>query len=441
MGSEKRNVILVTFDSLRADHCGFIDPESTLTPNLDAVAERGTVFERAIAPAPRTPTSVPEMMTGTPMVHAAADSRGAEMSRIRDHVSRFETVAERFAARGYTTAGFSANPWTGDETGLPGTFDHYDRLDDRGHTLLYRLAMPVVTGTTAGAVVYYLDSFLRKTGSFSQWPVFAEDLFETIDALPEPFFVWVFLMDTHNPYLVPPADRVENSTFDMYYGMLRGNSQLRHPSNDTFLGDDIPPGIERRIVRAYRDSVRSVDRFAGRLDDRIDTAGTTLVFSSDHGEGFDEHGTYGHQNALYAENVHVPLLVADGGHESQVVEDAVSLRSLPELLLSLGAGEGVPATELTEGPVVSRTASGDTLAVRTRRWKYIGTPNGAELYDLEGDPGETHSVADDHPETCEEMERALEEHRQTVPETGEGSEGLALGDEVESHLRTLGYVD
>jgi arylsulfatase A-like enzyme len=284
---------------------------------------------------------------------------------------------------------------------------------------------------------------MRKTGSFSQWPVFADELFETMETLPEPYFVWVFLMDTHNPYIVPREDRVENSTLDMYYGMLRGNSQLRHSSGDSYLADDIPPGVERRIVRAYRDSVRSVDRFTGALCEHVDTDDTSVVFTADHGEAFNEHGTYGHQNALYQENVHVPLLVYEGCDEGHVVDDPVSLRSLPELLLALGAGEGVPVESLTGSPVVSRTASGDTLAVTGRRWKYITTPDGDELYDLERDPGETENLAGeetDYDDVREEFEGAIEAYLQRVPDAGEDEDDAELSDEVRSQLETLGYV-
>jgi arylsulfatase len=444
-----RNVVLVTFDSVRADHCGFVDPASSLTPELDAMAEQGTAFSRAMASSSRTPTSVPELMTGVPMPHRDADSQTGEMARIREHVTSYETVAERFAERGYTTAGFSANPWTGDGTGFPDAFERFDRLDQGGeYTRLYRTLMPFVTGTAAGVVVYYLDSWLRKAGSFSQWEAFGEDLFATIDRLPEPYFVWVFLMDAHNPYIVPKRDRVENSTLDMYYGMLRGNSQLRHSSGESYLADDLPSSVEKRVVQAYRDSVRSVDRFAGELRQRVDTSDTSVVFHADHGEAFKEHGTYGHQNALYQENVHVPLLVYGADAEAgRVVEDPVSLRSMPDLLLSLGDGEGVPVDELTAGPVVSRTASGDTLAVTTRRWKYIVGPDGAELYDLEADPEEKRDVADEHREVCADLDRDLEAYRATVPELDAEAEAAAaredeeLSDEVRSHLQTLGYVD
>jgi arylsulfatase A-like enzyme len=120
---------------------------------------------------------------------------------------------------------------------------------------------------------------------------------------------------------------------------------------------------------------------------------------------------------------------------------------MPDLLLSLGAGEGVPVDELTAGPVVSRTASGDTLAVTTRRWKYIVGPDGAELYDLEADPEEKRDVADEHREVCADLDRDLEAYRATVPELDAEAEAAAaredeeLSDEVRSHLQTLGYVD
>lgn len=111
----KRNLVLVTVDSLRADHCGFVNEASELTPTIDRLAEEGIAYTQAIAPGPRTPSSVPVMFTGEFMSDdegwTMADWQGRQQ-RIAQHMNRFQHLSERLQRRGYETAAFTANPWT-----------------------------------------------------------------------------------------------------------------------------------------------------------------------------------------------------------------------------------------------------------------------------------------------------------------------------------------
>ena len=82
-----RNIVLVTVDSLRADHCGFNGGDPELTPTLDDLAENGLVFENAFAPGPRTPSSMPVLMTGAfPSAQTGAFSWQSRWDRIRKHL-------------------------------------------------------------------------------------------------------------------------------------------------------------------------------------------------------------------------------------------------------------------------------------------------------------------------------------------------------------------
>lgn len=444
MGSNSRNVVMVTFDSLRADHCGFLSDGSSLTPNLDEMAAEGVVFENAIAPAPRTPTSVPETMTGEPMVHTEASSHADQMARIRTHIESHETLPERLSDLGYTTAGFTANPWT-TGTGFEESFDHYESLESDGaDSLPSRVGRELFGGTTLGSVIYYFECWRQRRQNFSQWPAHFERIVEGIESLPEPYFAWIFLLDTHNPYIVPPADRVENTTPEMYYAMLRGNAKLRHTTGKSFLDADMPPHVATRLERSYRDAVRSVDRFVGALDSRLDLTDDLFVCHADHGEAFGEHGTYGHQSVLYEENVHVPLLVRDGtvGERGRVTEP-VSLRRLPDLALAHGRGEDWRAAVVREDESpISRTESGDSIAVRGERWKFVSHPDGERLYDLDADPDETVNVASDNPAICERLRGRIETYLETVPQQGDeaGSEH-SISAEAKSRLEQLGYAE
>jgi arylsulfatase len=438
-----KNILLVTFDSVRGDHCGFLNDACDLTPNLDRLAARGTVFENAIAPGPRTPTSAPEMITGGPMAHVAADSNEAQVSRIRAHLDSHSTLPERLNELGYDTAALSANPWTSDQTGFTDAFDDFKRLYDTKEPSAFRRAgLKLFSGTFAGTVVLWIDSWKEKRDHFSQWPAYFEEITSTLERRDRPWFVWIFLLDTHNPYIVPPEDRVDNSTLDMYYGVVRGNSKFRHGGTGSYYDDDLPPSVDRRVRRAYRDAVRSADRFMGELWEHVDTDETMLLFNSDHGEGFGDHGTYGHRHALYEENVHVPLVVWDGDHVGERVSAPFSLRTLPDMLVSYAEdGRLESYDDWTADRVITRTEGGEKIAVRGRRWKYILSEDDEELYDLDADPDERTSVASDHPDRCEEMKTDIDAYLESVPDAEAPLGAGDLSAEAQDRLKTLGYVD
>lgn len=439
MGGEKRNVVLITVDSVRADHCGFLNPVSNLTPNLDALADEGTVFENAIAPGPRTPTSVPETLTGAAMAHEAADSHSEQVTRISTHLENHPTLPEQLSESGYTTVAYNSNPWMSAQNDFAETFDEFVDVGFERDTLIQRWLSDSVADTKVGDAVFMLDQWYHKRGFFSMWTSFADDLFETIRDLPKPYFLWVFLLDTHNPYFVPPEYRVESSTVGMYYGLFRGNALMDHSSNQSAYRSNIPPHVRERILRAYRDAIRSVDGFVGKLVAETRGDDPVVAFHSDHGEAFGEHGTYGHRQALFEENVHVPLLVHGTEDENARVSRPISLRTLPELLTSyVEDGMSVSSDRWTDPYVVTRSESGDKVAVRSEEYKYVRTPNGEKLFDLDDDPDEMENLVNHDIDVTRFRERAAEYLHETRKSEIEGR-NAKLSESLEQRLSMLGY--
>lgn len=439
MDGEGQNIVLVTADSLRGDHCGFLNPELDLTPNLDAMAESGITFENAIAPGPRTPTSIPEILTGEPVPHFSPESYGEQVERFANHLKRYQTLPERLSELGYTTVAFTTNPWTSTRCGVDEIFDEFHDMGMLKPSIVRDLGSSLLSGTQAETLALWFERWRQKRSFFSQWPSFFEELVESVEDLPEPYFLWVFLMDTHNPYIVPRQDRVESSTRSMYYGLLRGNSVFSHPSGQSYLKHELPPHVEEFLKRAYRDAVRSVDRFVGNLVDLTRDDEPLVVFNSDHGEAFNEHGTYGHQQALYEENVRVPLLVSDAGtDERQRVSSPISLRTLPELLTAYSR-DGTPVTsdEWTESHVVARSEDGGKIAVRSQDTKYISSADGVEVYDLTTDPHETRNVAGRVDTTL--FENRIEAYLKTVPSRERERAEVEVSSDVQRRLSMLGY--
>lgn len=446
MTSERPNIVLVTADSVRADHCGFVNRDADTTPMLDELAGRSVTFETAIAPGPRTPSSVPEIVTGQAMPYADVDSNSlqSQVEHMRAHLSRYRTLAERLSEEGYSTAAYTANPYTTSHSGFDAGFDHFYSIESSERSALEDWGIQVASKVGLGVLASQASQFRRKEKYFSQWPTLYRKARPTIEAMAEPYFVWFFLLDAHNPYLVPRADRIENSTLAMYYSVFRSNTKLNHTSTQSGLKPTLPANVASGIERAYRDAVRSVDRFVGVLDRELAGDEPLLIFHSDHGEGFNEHGSYGHQPELYEENVHTPLLVHDPTAETTgTIREPVSLRVLPDMVVSYVVGE----EELTSDRWRSEHATSDTVtghkvAVRGKRWKYISTNESTELYDLERDPTERTNLADHRSTERDALEAVLRAYIGALPEPdrsisrrGRG----ALPSEIEESLRALGY--
>jgi arylsulfatase A-like enzyme len=410
MSDDRENIVFVTIDSLRADHCGYLECEYDLTPTLDSLASDGIVFENAIAPGPRTPSSMPEVFTGE--IFGPGDSVEAwdlpiRKERISRHLAQYRTIAEELNDLGYSTGAVTANPWTqylpkmsykrGFEefSGLNGTDVFGDGRVSPGFRILDRTLQ--ITG---------MDDHLNwrwMKDWFVQWPRVYDIIEDTLRATHEPYFVWIFLLDTHEPYLAPKEYRDENSALGMYYAAYKNQQANGH-------SPEFSPEEIRRLRRAYRDATRSFDRFLKRLLSDVPND-PAVVVHSDHGEAFGEHGTYGHEQVLYQENIHVPLVIGNTSVQKRI-KAPVSLRTLPNVFKSLAEpGSDFEPENHTEPFVLSTTEDGTLRALCSREWKYIQNQRSeidtAELYNLFDDPAEKHDLSGEFPKMEEEFDSLL----------------------------------
>lgn len=399
------NIVLVTVDCLRADHCGYVDPEHDrgITPTLDLMAREGVGFRNAVAPGPRTPSSAPVFSSGAFYQYRGQAEQDwlARRARLAEHLDRHGTIAERLSERGYSTASVTANPWTSVDTGFDSGFDRFVEIgaSDRSYS--------------ESSLINGIDSVLRRLNResafnwetkrewFAQWPGVYQEIQTTLEELSEPYFLWVFILDSHQPCITPRRYREEVSAPEMYYSVLRYWHRRNEP---------LPNHAERSIRRAYRDSVRSVDAFLNTLLDDSHNDPTVIVHA-DHGEAHGEHGTYGHERQLYEENIRVPLVVY-GGDTSETVSEQVSLKRLPEIVLDSADGVLTPE-QYTTNICLSKTEFGRVKAVRGHGWKYITTPNTEELYELTTDPEEQHNVVSDVPDVTDLFRDRLDRHETT----------------------------
>ena len=376
--SGDKNVVLVTIDSFRTDYCG-VDGDPDTMPTLTEEGDR-LVFENAVAPGAATFASATSFLTGTDPVERPGDTDGGREERktyVRGHMDARRSVAEEFSERGYETAAFTANPWTSRYFGFDDGFDHFEDFMDEDAT------SDVLEGgkreSTVGTVATNAVNWWQGQDMFMSWEALADEIFEWTEAADEPYFLWVFLVDSHLPYLPPEGYRTQSrlKTYPANMALLQGRHDLPFES----VCHDV-------LTTAYENTLEYTDEFLAELTEEVGDD-TPVVVHGDHGEVFGEHGMYGHGRQLYDELVNVPLVVCNG--PSGRVADPFSLRQLPDLLHGLASGDETVHERLTE-PYVFAGTRRPNVAVRGRDWKYIWSPEKRELYDL--DDGEDEQLDD-----------------------------------------------
>jgi arylsulfatase A-like enzyme len=401
----RRSTLLVTLDSLRADHCGYVDGrQADLTPTLTQLADDGVAYRQAVAPGPRTPSSVPVSFTGTfHQYRDGRDERGWQYRhrRLGEFMRRHGSLAASFRDRGFDTAAVTMNPWTTTETSFDQGFDEFVDLEAADRDLFAdRPTLRVLDGVLESDLLEGRTPWSSQRYWFVQWEGVYPLIRDVLERLESPYFCWVFLLDCHLPYIAPRRLRTEGSTLGTLSHLYRyGRWKLR----DAELTDRDAEALRR----AYRDTVRSVDAFLDRLVTDVTERGDdpALVVHSDHGEGLGDHGTFSHERRLYEENLRVPLVVHDGRARA-TVDDPVSLKSLPTVLERV-SGDDRPfdPRAVTQRFTLSQTEFGDRVALRGRRFKYVRTRDEERLYDLESDPTEREDLAAAAPEVRGELAR------------------------------------
>ncbi|WP_231858853.1 sulfatase-like hydrolase/transferase [Haloquadratum walsbyi] len=417
MTVDQRNLVMVTVDSLRADHCGFVNPDSDLTPTIDRLADDGVSFTQAVAPGPRTPSSVPVFFSGEFMTDdeswTMADWQGRQ-ARLGEHMRRFTHLSERLKRQGYKTAAFTANPWTTRESSFNLGFDEFTEISADSPDVSAKHLSDSTLFKVANTGIETLPSdpfgWSSKKEWFSQWPGSFDLVEKAISDLPEPFFLWVFILDSHQPYITPRRYREESAAWEMYYAILR------YWEGET-TDEELPKRARKLIGSAYRDAVRSVDAFVETIHEATQNRDPVTVFTSDHGEAVGEHGNFGHEQTLFEENLRVPLFV-HGVDASETVDEQLPLRGVPELLVDLSEGGVFDPRDHTQRFVISKTENNRTRSVRTPRWKFISDiATGTEqLYDLAADPDETTDVRAEYSEVGSLLSDLLDRHETTQAE-------------------------
>ena len=412
--SESPNVLLITLDTLRADHVSSYGYSRQTTPNLDRLAGEGVLFENAFATASWTLPTHASMMTGRYLYEHRAG--GSPLS------GQFPTLAEVLSSSGYATAGFTANrDYCSAKSGLSRGFstyeDHFSNVADMvWHTYYGKMILNQLP-----SIGYYdvpgRKNALEVNREFLGW-------LETNRGAR--FFAFLNYYDVHDPY-IPPAS---------YQGKFAPQPTKGDLVNSILFPRDFTGGkrLSDQEVQAQEDAydecLAYLDNQLGSLFDRLKALGlldnTLIIVTSDHGESFGDHGFYGHGNHLYRNLLHVPLIIRYPNKvpKARRVTEAVSLQSIPASVLDLLGvhaqstfsgipmsrfwSEGTISNDETEGlafaeslkgivhnPAYPLGRRGITKSLSTSKWNLILHEEGnIELFDVGKDPDELHNLAE-----------------------------------------------
>lgn len=467
----KPNIVLVTVDTLRADHLRCYGYFRETSPHLDALASEGILFERAFSVMGTTLPSHLSIMTGLyPHQHGYVANHGAMAGGFRSSPGR-ATLAEALGEAGYTTAAFVSGPTVSSATGLDSGFALFDE---------HRAQNPKTLADTSRRSAATTDAAIAWLGA----------------SPPEPFFLWVHYWDPHEPN-IPEEPFASAFQSDEQLEALIDERRIRperlqelFPVDELarlfapelapriFAGETVePPKVDReairRLINLYDGDVLATDSSLGRLFDALRAAGlydeAVIAVTADHGQALGQHDWLEH-GRIQNENLHVPLVLRlptgtlDG---PQRVSDVVSsvdliptlLAKLPDLsagdLARQVAGEDALDPKYLRNFAFSQRSVRDRdwepeggddglkFALTTREWKYYFRPQSQdELYDLRLDPGELHDVASEHPDIVERLRSRVElllEDRPYTPEAGvEGESEAARA--YREQLEKIGYI-
>jgi arylsulfatase A-like enzyme/tetratricopeptide (TPR) repeat protein len=391
------NVLLITIDTLRADHLPFYGYKKVQTPNLDGLARKSFLFEDAVAHIPLTVPSHTSIMTGKlPPAHGVRDNSGFFLNQ------KEVTLAEILKGGGYTTSAFVSAFVLDSRWQLNQGFDLYF---DYFNVVGYRGKNPRDVQRRGDETEIEVEHWLTKNKD-------------------KRFFCWTHFYDPHDPYDPPEPYHTEYSD------------------------------------HLYDGEIAFTDAMVGKLLKKVEELGlnerTIVVVTGDHGEGLGQHGEMTHAMFIYNTTLHVPLLIHVPAGKQERIKGTVRHIDLAPTILDL---VGIKAPDSMQGTSLIPMINGKDKVKRytysesfyselhygwsplqsitTDQYKFIKAPK-PELYDRVKDPQETHNLISEKPSIGKVLDSELEDI------IGKYSANVVapqkMDADTEERLRALGYV-
>ena len=429
------NIFLYLVDTLRADHVSCYGYTRKTTPRLDAFAHEAVLFENCQAQSPWTRASVASIFTGLwPQAHGAMDRE----NKLPESAT---TLAEILKSAGYQTLGVTANGNAHEPWGFAQGFDYFKYIER--------------PQTGAG---------LARSSDVN------DEVFRILDRRDHnrPVFLWVHTIDPHLPYDPPEPfrSRFLDRNLQPEFGTVQHISELARmtdmPSNE----------VIDNLKGLYDGEIAANDASFGLLIDYLRDHdlfdNSLIVFVSDHGEEFHDHGGWAHGKTLHSEMLDVPLLIKPPRFkEPKRIRAVVSLVDIFATLVDYARAGEFPSGSQSQGKSLSSYFESDAdsyvdtgfavaqmnldsrvgQSMTTRDWKVIirrsqGIDGFGELFSRLDDRGERHNLAPLHTTRTQYLSAELRVLQQLSP-SGLDVEILDLEKNkvIEDQLRALGYVE
>ncbi len=433
-------VLLVTIDSLRRDYVGCYDPLRSNTPYLDSISTTGARFDSAFSQGGGTPDSFPSIMCSSLPPLTLRERR----------VQGRRKIAGFLKECGFLTGAFHSNPYLSASYGYNEGFDTFYDGGQAGHEL----------PSDFRNFKYVFDQLLLNRGPISDGNMISRMAMSWMkqNGGKRPMFVWLHYMDNHFPYL-PPVGSVGGSN-SIRNRMLWSIMLWKKIQNKNTV---VSPQTLDMMKSGYSACIKKIDACLANLVPEVlrRSSRNLIIVTSDHGEGFWEHGYFGHCG-LYDEILRVPLICA--GSEVQkgsVRNDLVTLSDIFPTIADFADreadkcegrnlfGSQTSAIDQRTGFVCSNLDPPRNLryvGLRNLNSKYIRSENlrdnarlSEELYDLNSDPTETHDILSEHPSIASQCLNEIQDIY-----SKQSSAGAYLTEHEESEilarLAALGYT-
>lgn len=394
----KTNVLLITLDTTRADRIGEYGYKKDITPNIDALARQGVLFETALTQVPLTLPSHCTIMTGTAVPYHKVRTNGSYFLP-----EALDTLAEILKRNNYHTSAFISSFTVDSRFGIAQGFDVYNQnLDVRGGEI------KAYSSERRAEKVY---------NDFAEWFGKKSD---------DPFFSWVHFYDPHDPY-EPPE-----------------------------------PFASKYKDNPYDGEIAYMDQYVGKILDLLKSKGvlenTLVVIVGDHGEAFGEHGEFGHQVFCYEENLRVPFIIAGKQlpKDKRIARRVDIMSVMPTILDILDIQvpkkiQGDSLLPLVQGEQLkhkgfyfeSKFGNEAMGCAEIKGWleldyKYIHVPQ-PELYNLEKDPLEKNNLYAGKEAVAMGMKRKMEDYIKKTA-TAQFDSGRKMSAAEIKKLESLGYL-
>ncbi len=415
------SIVLVTLDTLRADHLGLYGYFRDTSPALDRLAAEAVVFDNALTTMTTTLPAHASLMTSTLTLTHGIKGNVQHLDTRLDG-SGLATLAEVLADGGYRTAAFVSAAPLKSHTGIQAGFGHWDQPEARQRR--------------AGPTTRRVERWLATAGE-------------------GPLFLWVHYFDPHDPYDPPPP----------YDTAFAADGRLERWLAERRVGKWRNPRLHELIDR-YDGEIRYLDAELGKLFAALEAAGhwreAAVVVAGDHGEGLGQHGWIRH-GRIFQEQLRVPLLVKLPAGDRRRARRDPRVASLVDVVPTLVAALDLEVPErfarqlegvdlLAPGPrrhvfaerthrFRARWEPGPKYALTGSDWKYFHLPQGDDaLYDLARDPHELVNVLASRPDVGAAMRDEILELLAGARHLG-AAEGEPPPPEVLEELKALGYLD